>query len=446
MQKNKSKIIIILGVILGFLFILGVSNKDNFKKNVKNIVPQSIMSLAKELILFYNHKIKRNLLLIRNEKIEFITISDKKYSLTKFQNKLFKTNGPKSYIAIHDNHLFLITGTGILFSTDLNKFDNKSLKLSNVRNNLNELFGYKYMSKNSYFVTGIHIHKNEIYLSFTKEVNKNCFNTSVIKAKINITRMLFEEFFTPNECINTVNDYGEFNLGNAGGALSNFVDNKILLSIGDYGYRTHAQNKKNIFGKILSIDLDSKKKKIVSLGHRNVQGLNYDYENNLILSSEHGPQGGDEININKYNINSIKNFGWPVSSYGEHYGGKNDPKNKKKYVSAPLNKSHEKFGFNEPFKNFTPSIAPSRILFLDKDFINNKNKQIFLSTLGYPSKIKQGHMSIHYIVFNNKLKITNHQIYPINERTRDMIYSKKYNKVFFFFESSGSIGILEQNK
>jgi len=443
--KDKSKLLIILSIIFGLLIIYGVFfSSDLIKQNIKKIFPKSLSPLTKELILFYNHKIRKSLTLNKNKEISYISIAGKKYSISKFQNNLFKKNGPKSYITLNNNYLFLITGTGILFSTDLNKLDNSKLKLSNVPNNLDKIFGFEYMSKYSYFVTGIFIHNNEIYLSYSNQVSKDCFNTSILKGKINIEEIIFEEFFTPDKCISVINKYGEFNLGNSGGALSNFINNSILLSIGDYGYRTHAQNQKNKFGKILSIDLKTKNTKIISLGHRNIQGLYYDEKNNIILSSEHGPEGGDEINLNQYNLNNIKNFGWPISSYGEHYGGKNEPNNKKKYITAPLNKSHKKFGFTEPLINFTPSIAPSRILLLDENLIYNENNQILLSTLGYPSKMEQGHMSLHYIVINDDSKIVDHQTFPIKERTRDMIYSKKYNKIFFFFESSGSIGILEK--
>ena len=60
------------------------------------------------------------------------------------------------------------------------------------------------------------------------------------------------------------------------------------------------------------------------MGHRNPQGLYFDKEKNILLETEHGPMGGDEINL--INLNGIKkgkipNFGWPISSAGEHYGG-----------------------------------------------------------------------------------------------------------------------------
>ena len=91
----------------------------------------------------------------------------------------------------------------------------------------------------------------------------------------------------------------------------------------------------------------------------------------ILFSIDHGPQGGDEINLNFFpQNNKLKNYGWPIASYGEHYGGKID-KNKKKYEKAPLLKSHEKNGFIEPHKFFVPSIAPSDILNIPKKFDKN---------------------------------------------------------------------------
>ena len=92
----------------------------------------------------------------------------------------------------------------------------------------------------------------------------------------------------------------------------------------------------------------------MSMGHRNVQGLYYDKNKNLIWSSEHGPKGGDEVNLNDLNEknNVIPNYGWPISSYGKHYVD-----DKSLYEKAPLKKSHVKNGFIEPKKYFVPSIG-----------------------------------------------------------------------------------------
>ena len=57
------------------------------------------------------------------------------------------------------------------------------------------------------------------------------------------------------------------------------------------------------------------------MGHRNPQGLFFLKEKNLIINSEHGPKGGDEVNVNflKKDIKELPNYGWPIASYGVPY-------------------------------------------------------------------------------------------------------------------------------
>ena len=81
--------------------------------------------------------------------------------------------------------------------------------------------------------------------------------------------------------------------------LSNPLDNSnLIFSTGGFQYFGISQNDKSPLGKILKININTKKYKILSLGHRNVQGLEFNSKNKYIISSEHGPIGGDEININ----------------------------------------------------------------------------------------------------------------------------------------------------
>ena len=110
-----------------------------------------------------------------------------------------------------------------------------------------------------------------------------------------------------------------------GGRIENFDNNNILLSIGDYGSRFLAQDKSSVNGKIIKININNSDYEIPSMGHRNPQGLYYDKDNDYILQTEHGPRGGDEINlieVAKINQDKPLNYGWAISSYGEHYGGK----------------------------------------------------------------------------------------------------------------------------
>ena len=95
--------------------------------------------------------------------------------------------------------------------------------------------------------------------------------------------------------------------------LSTGTANELILD---------AQNKNSTTGKILLIDKNSRKYEVISLGHRNPQGLQYLKEFNIVINSEHGPKGGDEINFNQLFTDLPKNFGWPISSYGTPYDKK----------------------------------------------------------------------------------------------------------------------------
>ena len=219
-----------------------------------------------------------------------------------------------------------------------------------------------------------------------------------------------------------------------------YKNNKILFSVGDYKFRDHAQDKSNVFGKIISIDVNTKKYEIISVGHRNPQGLYYDAQNNIIFSTEHGPQGGDEININTNPGGKVENYGWPISSYGEHYGGTILERNKSLYEKAPLYKSHKDYGFTEPLKYFTPSIAISEIIEIPFEYNKIEKKQFFVGAMG--NDPHKGHMSIHHFIISDDNTIFKHNIIPLNERIRDMIYVKEINKIFLFLESTTSIGVL----
>ena len=92
------------------------------------------------------------------------------------------------------------------------------------------------------------------------------------------------------------------------------------MTIGDWDYAekykiNKAQDLKSFFGKIIAIREKTKEYKILSMGHRNQQGLFYDKKNDIIYSTEHGPKGGDELNL----IVKGKNYGWPVATYGTDY-------------------------------------------------------------------------------------------------------------------------------
>lgn len=301
-------------------------------------------------------------------KEESIDLSDGKV-LKKFKlKKAFYTamNGmrPGGYIDFYENNIFILSSRGTLAYA--NHLEENSI-FKQIKNNLNNFIGYDQFKKNAgYSLRDLFIYKNYIYISYNEEQKKDCWNTSLLKASIDYKILYFEKFFSSNTCIHSTDNLdGDFGLWQSGGRISNLNEEYILLSVGEYGERYLAQKKDNINGKIIKINIETSDYEIISIGHRNPQGLYYDNENKYILTTEHGPDGGDEINLielKKFKNKYIYNFGWPIVSEGEHCCKRRKEKNCDEiYKKYPLFKSHLQHGFDEPLISFTPSIAISQI-------------------------------------------------------------------------------------
>ena len=225
------------------------------------------------------------------------------------------------------------------------------------------------------------------------------------------------------------------------------ADNNLYLSTGEYRYRTLAQDDDSDLGKIISINLSNKEKKIISKGHRNPQGLFYSKDLNMLFSTEHGPSGGDEINFLKVDSASKEvtpNYGWPMASYGRHYFDNDDDKDLR-YELSPLHKSHAKYGYIEPLKYFVPSVGISQIIGVSNK-INDKNYKFFVGTMGNAKKFKEGMISLFYFEFDKiKEKIIDSEFIPIKSRVRDMIYIKDKDIILMFLENYNSIAIFKKN-
>ena len=363
-----------------------------------------------------------------------IKMIDNKFELINYTNPILKHLGPRAYIKKYKNNIYLLTGTGLLLTGDLLKeIDNKVI-FKKIKSNFSLISDKKYIKDEKNIITDLLIHKDIFYFVYRNKIKEKCYEISVLNGTLKEDSIFLSELFSTNEC-------QPIEAGAEGGKLTAYKDNKLLLTIGDHGsyekqYNTNPQKLDNLLGKIISIDLKEKKYEIISIGHRNQQGLKYQKDLDVIFSSEHGPRGGDEVNINiNPSSTGIKNYGWGISSYGEHYSP-----NKKLLEISPLYKSHTKYGFNEPVKNFTPSIGISQIAL--SNLTKEKKITLYVSALGYD--IEEGDMSIHRLVFDRNLEIINKDIIKINERIRDIfIDSAQDNEIFLFLESSGSIGKLK---
>ena len=338
-------------------------------------------------------------------------------------NNLFPGSG---FIDFNNNDIFILSATGVLAYK--NKINDQKENFKQIENNIENFISYEQFSKKNWFsLKDLLIFKNKIFISFTEEIKKDCWNTSVIYGDINYANIVFKKLFSDEKCIHSKeNPDKEFNALQSGGRLVGFDNYNILFSTGEYRSRYLAQNDKSINGKIIKINFYNYNYKILSKGHRNPQGLVYDNKNDFILETEHGPRGGDEINlieIKETKEKNIPNYGWPISSYGEHY------KNiKNKYDKYPLYKSHKKYGFIEPLKTFVPSIGISEIVKL-------KNNFFVVSSL----KDK----SIYFFKLNKEKKIIDINRVEIFERIRDLKFNN--NKLYLFLEDTSSIGVIDIN-
>jgi glucose/arabinose dehydrogenase len=134
----------------------------------------------------------------------------------------------------------------------------------------------------------------------------------------------------------------------------------LFFSVGDRGVRPNGQDLSTHAGSILRLTLDGSVPEnnpfvqqknalpeIWSYGHRNPQGMFYDKKHQRLWSIEHGPRGGDEINL----ILRGRNYGWPVISYGKEYWG-----------PVQVGEGTEKEGMEKSIKFYVPSIAPGSLI------------------------------------------------------------------------------------
>ncbi|RBW55977.1 PQQ-dependent sugar dehydrogenase [Ruegeria sp. A3M17] len=156
-------------------------------------------------------------------------------------------------------------------------------------------------------------------------------------------------------------------------------DRTLFVTIGDRGDRPSAQDRSNHMGTVIRINRDGTvpadnpfvgqagiRPEIWSFGHRNPQGAGLDRQGRLWIS-EHGAQGGDEVNL----IQPGRNYGWPVISYGVHYSGQK------------IGEGTSKPGMEQPEHYWDPSIAPSGLLVYSGKLWPEWRGDIFVGSLKF---------------------------------------------------------------
>jgi glucose/arabinose dehydrogenase len=190
-------------------------------------------------------------------------------------------------------------------------------------------------------------------------------------------------------------------------------DGLLYMTIGERGDRNRAQNTASHGGKLLRLREDGTvppdnpfvgkeghKPEIYSYGHRNGQGLAFHPTTGALWENEHGPQGGDELNI----ILPGKNYGWPVATYGREY-----PPNGSRISDVP-----SKDGIEEPITVWVPSIGISGLMFYTGDKFPDWQGNIFVGGLSG--------LAVHRLGFNEKLGLLGREtmLSTLRQRIRDV--------------------------
>jgi hypothetical protein len=338
-------------------------------------------------------------------------------------------NKPFGYIEFYKNNLILVTGYGEIISINSNDFTSKKLfEFELVESNIKEL-----INNNNIFeidiegIRGIEIHEDLLYVSYMENLN-NCYKINLLRGNLTQNKILFEKYFDQSQCLNPKVDK-PFTYG-AGGGKIEIVDDDVYLTVGDFKVYTEAQDDNSVFGKIIKI-LSPTEYEIVSKGHRNPQGLTITKDRKNLISTEHGPQGGDEINL--LNFDRVNNFGWPKASYGVHY----DNSYYEIYAEqAPLLNPHSEFGYEEPL--YWVDFSPFGISDIITNNFNNLNSYIVGSLNGG---------KLYFLEFNkNYTSIKKINQININNRIRDISYSEELDKYALILEEPPEIIIMDKKK
>ena len=215
-----------------------------------------------------------------------------------------------------------------------------------------------------------------VYLVYVQRC-EDCGTTPVIgRGRWNDGQLAdFEEVYVVDACGQDYRHYG--------GRLVFEDDGYMYLTVGERNERNRAQDTGDEAGAILRltdegripddnplVDDEQARDAIWSWGHRNPQGLTLHPETGELWQNEHGPSGGDELNL----IRPGLNYGWPKATHGrEYYGPKIGPA--------------EKEGMEPPLEHWTPSIAPSGMAFYDGEVFEDWQGDLFMGSLSRTSLI-----------------------------------------------------------
>lgn len=186
-------------------------------------------------------------------------------------------------------------------------------------------------------------------------------------------------------------------------------DGSLFVTLGERSSaRDEAQNPANTFGKVVRLNreggahgstpkLPGWAPEVWSIGHRNPQSAAINPATGALWIVEHGPRGGDEINIPE----AGKNYGWPIITYGREYSG------------GRIGAGAEKAGLEQPIYYWSPSIAPSGMAFYTGDLFPEWKGNLFVGALA-------GSHLARLVLAGNRVVAEERLLTDLQERIRDV--------------------------
>jgi len=250
------------------------------------------------------------------------------------------------------------------------------------------------------------INNNYVYIGYTDFIKnkQNRTFTSIIRGKL-------EKYNLTNQKViyKATDNFYDTKRVHYGTRIVFDKDNYLYFSIGDRGKRDQAQLLNFPNGKIHRLyddgtipednpffNTSNAIKSIWTYGNRNPQGLAIHPATLVLYETEHGPKGGDELNI----LQSGKNYGWPEITYGKNYSG------------TTITKFTHKDGMEQPILHWTPSIAVCGIDFYDKKLFKSWENNLLVTSLKFEKLYR-------YEINSNKI-INQEMIYNPGSRIRDV--------------------------
>jgi len=353
-----------------------------------------------------------------------------------------------------DNKIYYVSGDSEFFQ--LKKNGNKKneyhfipLSLEKINNNKDEFIkknesllgrnkAWAFFGIKDLLIDEFKSFENKVLLISSLDFNNkdDCYKMSLYLSEIinedKLEISKWEKIFSSQKCLSiNLTKKPKFAAASAGGRIAKLNDDNILLSLGDFyadgvNGPMLSQDLNNDYGKIIKINIKDKKYEIFSYGHRNPQGLYID-ENENIFSTEHGPRGGDELNL----IEQDNNYGWPYATFGTSYKSKNayqgetitsatKNKNKRVWPIDKTNNTHD--NYTKPIFSWGNTFGVSNLIIYENRYFDKWNKNIIVSSLAAKKLVRFVYdyedRSIHYL-----------ENIHIGQRIRDIIQLKNGNIV-----------------